>query len=310
MTQNTPAPDGVPPAPEGVPIAVVELETGLSKDVLRKWEARYRFPAPSRDAHGDRVYSREQVSQLRTIKRLMDGGYRPSKLLGMDEQALAELARTPASGTRGAEAATTAVAEWLKLLKMNQPEHFRSALDRQLQTQGLKHFVEDTMAPLSTAVGEAWSRGELRVFEEHQFADMASVILRHALEDIDTPQGRPRILLTTVPGELHALGLLMAACMFALDGAHCIYLGSEMPAAEIAHAAQAHSVDVVALSFSGAFAARRIPPVLRGLRLQLPARIKLVAGGIGVRRQKPPEGVLLLRDLRNINEFLAAHRAA
>ena len=51
-------------------IANVERETGLSKDLLRMWERRYGFPAPTRDANGDRIYPADQVDRLRRIKRL------------------------------------------------------------------------------------------------------------------------------------------------------------------------------------------------------------------------------------------------
>ncbi|HRF13460.1 MAG TPA: MerR family transcriptional regulator, partial [Candidatus Accumulibacter phosphatis] len=62
-------------------IAAVERDTGLSKDVLRVWERRYGFPAPCRDANGERSYPAEQVERLRLIKRLMDQGHRPGKLI-------------------------------------------------------------------------------------------------------------------------------------------------------------------------------------------------------------------------------------
>ncbi|MFO1371819.1 MAG: MerR family transcriptional regulator [Candidatus Competibacteraceae bacterium] len=45
-------------------IAIVERDTGLSKDVLRMWERRYGFPKPDRDAHGDRIYPADQVERL------------------------------------------------------------------------------------------------------------------------------------------------------------------------------------------------------------------------------------------------------
>lgn len=73
-------------------IAAVERDTGLSKDVLRMWERRYGFPVPDRDSNGERCYPTEQVERLRVIKRLMDSGHRPGKLLAMPPEALAELA--------------------------------------------------------------------------------------------------------------------------------------------------------------------------------------------------------------------------
>ena len=287
----------------GVPIAVVEQETGLSKDVLRKWEARYSYPLPERNERGDRLYSREQVNRLRTIKRLLDGGYRPSVLFGMEEAELAELAvpsRVPADSADDASIHP----ELLELLKTNQPVQFRAMFTRQLQAQGLQRFVQDTMAPLTTAVGEAWSRGELRVYEEHLYSDIASTILRTALDTIDSPDGRPRMLMTTLPGEAHVLGLLMTICLFTLHGAHCLYLGPETPAGDIAQASRAHEVDAVALSFSSAFPTRQIPPALRDLRELTPLHVDILAGGEGAERLKPMDGIQLMKDFSGIDEYV------
>lgn len=62
-------------------ISAVERETGLSKDTLGAWERRYGFPIPERDARGDRRYPPQQVERLRKIKRLVDHGFRPSKIM-------------------------------------------------------------------------------------------------------------------------------------------------------------------------------------------------------------------------------------
>jgi DNA-binding transcriptional MerR regulator len=57
-------------------IAAVERDTGLSKDTLRVWERRYGFPAPTRDAIGERLYGRADLQKLRMLKRLLDAGHR------------------------------------------------------------------------------------------------------------------------------------------------------------------------------------------------------------------------------------------
>lgn len=286
--------------PHGVPIAVVEQETGLSKDVLRKWETRYNYPVPDRDAHGDRIYSREQVKRLRTIKRLMDHGFRPSRLFRMSETELSELANSSQFTASDYDDAT-AVPELLAFIRKHQPMKLRAALKRLLQAQGLKSFVQDTIAPLSNVVGEAWSRGEIHVFDEHLYTDITSSTLRQALEAIDTPEGRPRILMTTLPGEVHSLGLLMAACLFTLRGAYCIYLGTETPGEDIARAADAHEADAIALSFSSAFPVRLVRPALVDLRNRVAKEVEIIAGGEGVKRQKQVEGVLFLNNLSGID---------
>lgn len=71
-------------SPEDVcmyPINVVEKETSISKYLLRMWERRYSFPRPSRDAKGERLYTNDDVEKLKLVKRLMEEGYRPSKII-------------------------------------------------------------------------------------------------------------------------------------------------------------------------------------------------------------------------------------
>ena len=78
-------------------ISGVERETGLSKDVLRMWERRYGFPKPGRDENGERQYTVLEVAKLHAIRRLMDAGMRPGKIINasLDElNALAD-ARLP-----------------------------------------------------------------------------------------------------------------------------------------------------------------------------------------------------------------------
>jgi DNA-binding transcriptional MerR regulator len=65
----------------GFNISAVERDTGLSKDLLRMWERRYGYPSPARDASGERLYSDAEVAKLRAIKRLMDVGMRPGKII-------------------------------------------------------------------------------------------------------------------------------------------------------------------------------------------------------------------------------------
>src|SRR5512145_2168009 len=79
-------------------ISAVERETGLSKDVLRMWERRYGFPHPERDDNGERQYTPADIAKLRAVKRLMDVGMRPGRLVAhsLDElNALADIRSAP-----------------------------------------------------------------------------------------------------------------------------------------------------------------------------------------------------------------------
>jgi len=45
------------------------------------WERRYEFSKPMRDEKGERRYSAPEVTKLRAIKRLMDTGITPGKIV-------------------------------------------------------------------------------------------------------------------------------------------------------------------------------------------------------------------------------------
>lgn len=98
----------------------------------------------------------------------------------------------------------------------------------------------------------------------------------------------------------------MVEALFALDGAECITLGSQMPLREIARAAEAHQAQIVALSFSSAFPRRQIKSLLAQLREMLPPQTSLWAGGGGTAGVVPPAGVAILDSLGASLAILAA----
>jgi DNA-binding transcriptional MerR regulator/methylmalonyl-CoA mutase cobalamin-binding subunit len=292
---------------EALSIGAVERETGLSKDTLRVWERRYRFPEPRRDAHGERVYSAEQVGKLRLLKRLIDRGHRPSRVVG---HSLEELLALIESATPPAHAPAERL-EILEPLRAHDVARLREALAAALLRQGLAAFVLETVAPLNRQIGEAWMRGELEVFEEHLYTETLQRVLRSALAGLPQPADPPRVVLTTFPAELHGLGLLMAECMLALEGAACTSLGTQTPVQDIVRAASSHRADVVALSFSLAYPVNQALEGLTALRAQLGAETEIWVGGANpglVRRAV--DGVRAIPELAEVTAAVARWRTA
>lgn len=290
-------------------IAAVERDTGLSKDVLRMWERRYGFPVPSRDSNGERCYPAEQVDRLRQIKRLMDLGHRPGKLIATPEEELRELtSRRSKPVAIVASADDGELGELLTLIKQHDAAAYQQAMQQRLARQGLQRFVQDTVAPLTRQVGEKWEDGSFEVFEEHLYTELTKRLLRQAIATLPGGPRGPRVLLTSVPEEQHVLGLLMVEALLALEGAECIPLGTQMPLLEIGRAAEAHQADIVALSFSLAFPPRQIPGLLQQLRQVLADKTALWAGGDGVTRIGKTSDAALITTLDEALRALAAWR--
>lgn len=278
-------------------ISAVERETGLSKDVLRMWERRYAFPKPARDENGERQYAVTEVAKLRAIKRLMDVGVRPGKIIGSSLDELNALADARAERRRDL-IAPALEREIIGMIQAHDVAALQHALANMMMSQGLQRFVLDSVTPLNRAIGEAWMRGELQVFEEHLYTEQLQVALRTAINAFPRQTGIPRVLLTTFPGEQHGLGLLMVEALLVPEGAQCISLGIQTPLEDIRRAAVAHKAHLVALSFSAAFPLRQAAEGLATLRRELPPTTTLWAGGEMTRRvRKTLPGVILIPDL-------------
>lgn len=290
-------------------ISSVERETGLSKDVLRMWERRYGFPHPHRDDNGERQYTPTDIAKLRAIKRLMDVGMRPGKLVeqSLDElNALADVRSAP----RKDQVAPALERDILALLQSHDAPGLQHTLANLLMKQGLQRFVLDTVTSLNRVIGDAWMRGELQVFEEHLYTEQLQVALRTAVNAFPRQPGVPRVLLTTFPNEQHSLGLLMVEALLVPEGVQCISLGAQTPLEDIRRAAIAHKVHILALSFSGAFPLRQATDGLMSLRRQLPPQVTLWAGGEMTRRvRKTMPGVVLIPDLASAVNALRSWRS-
>jgi methanogenic corrinoid protein MtbC1 len=287
-------------------IATVALETGIAKEVLRKWEARYGFPIPVRDESGNRLYTQRQVNRLKLIKKLLDDGMRPGHVVPLDEAALHALhaERRAANATAGESGNARMIVSWLK---SRDPALLRENLKKELQSVGLTNFVTKLMPEMNTSVGDAWERGEIAVRDEHLYSEIVQGLIREALASAINPEGRPRVLLTTPPGEGHTLGILMLEAFLSIEGAYCISLGAQSPLPEIISAAADFDVDVVALSFSVSFPKKKIPSLLKEIRLELPSGIQLWAGGGGVRTiDRTPRGTAMFSDFSEVQRALQA----
>lgn len=314
--------DTQPSAGDGsLSIATVARETGLAKDTLRVWEKRYGFPRPDRDASGDRLYSTAQVQRLKLIARLLDAGMRPGKVVGLDLEPLQDLlaqrtADTSFDLSRTKQKSHTTdplLEELLDAIATHDPRALRHGLGHAQARMGLAPFVTDLVAPLTTAVGDAWARGRFEVYEEHLYTETITGVLRHAiasLTPLPVPQS-PKVLLTTVPQEQHGLGLLMVEALLVLEGCTCVSLGTQTPLTDIVQAAQAHCADVVALSFSNVHKAAEVRANLHELRAQLPAATALWVGGACTGLyQWPQPGISAIRHLSGLQPLVAQWRHA
>jgi len=282
-------------------ISDVSRIAGIPKDLLRMWERRYGYPKPARNDNGDRIYSNEELDKLIAIRHLQEQGKRPGKLIALDLPELRSMIKT--------QTVELDSDRLVALLESDDPLALRGWLQNQLVALGLRAFIHTVMAPATLALGEAWADGKLEIYQEHLYTELMKSLIRQALVEHYRDGGRPKVMLTTMQGEAHSLGLLMVEALLRIGGAEVIPFGTEMPIRDIRKAAVSHAVDVVALSFSCNFRSDEAIAMLTGLRQQIDPRIRIWVGGAAFPVEaNMPKGVELIDSLQHLEKILIVCR--
>lgn len=286
-----------------LPINAVERETGVSKELLRMWERRYGFPVPERDSQGDRIYPMPQVAKLRLLRRLIDFGFRPGKIILLASEELERLLST--QGKASFDTSPELEQELLSILKARDPSQLRDYLSHQMIKMGLQSFILDFLQYANFIVGDAWMRGQLEVHEEHLFTEQVQSLVRQAIGNLSDATRPPRILLATPPEETHTLGILMVEAIMRLDNVEAVCYGAQMPVRDVAQAVTRHKMQIVAISFSASYPTSKAIDYLEELRFRLPLAVEIWGGGASLRStRKTVEAVRFFHDLPSIRQAI------
>ncbi len=269
-------------------IGAVERDTGIARDTLRIWERRYGFPEPIRNDKGERMYPEVQLRRLQRIRRLLDQGLRPGKVIGLNDAGLDKLE----ANLYLEKPLSDSVKHLLTVLQNTDGTELEAALSIIYQQQGMQIFITETIVPLLYAVGERWAIGKLQVFEEHLLSEVLTRFLNGEISLLQKTAMKPRVLLATLPGEKHTLGLLMLAAMLSSRNISVVNLGGEVPLDQIVAAVERFDVDVIGVTFSSSYQYENIRRNLIELRESIAESIDIWMGGEGAKRlRKLPVGV-------------------
>jgi DNA-binding transcriptional MerR regulator/methylmalonyl-CoA mutase cobalamin-binding subunit len=266
--------------------AIAQL-CNLTQHTIRVWERRYGVVNPLRSPGGTRRYSEQDLRRLRTLNAAVQAGYRIGDIAALDNQAVADLARTNKKGGRIEcvevvsrvnpidEAVIEDVIIAARALNWKTVER---ELTVQFRLLGMEQFKRCFVGPLLRRMGQLWEEGLFSMASEHLVSAALRPFLLKAFDLYQPVKDAPTIIFTTPEDEQHDLGLLMAAGTAAKTGAHIVNLGAQLPPDSVAEATTQLHASAVALSVIhlGSGAQRSY---LTKLRQQTPAATQIWLGG-------------------------------
>jgi DNA-binding transcriptional MerR regulator/methylmalonyl-CoA mutase cobalamin-binding subunit len=299
------------------PIKVVAARTGLSAHVIRAWEKRYGAVEPGRTESNRRFYADSDVQRLSLLRQATQLGRSIGHLAGMSTEELAALidedraagSALPlrARSSRLPPDADLHLRECLAAIHEFDASALESALLHASVALPVNELIGGLLIPTMIKVGESWQRGELRVAEEHMATAVVRTFIGNLIASFRPDANAPRLLVATPAGQRHEFGALAVAAMAAADGWRVTYLGPDLPATEIAHAAVQSSARAVALSVVYPTDDVHLAPQIEHLRRLLSPVTPILMGGMGAeayRRNLGPSAVTFIPDLPGLRREL------
>jgi DNA-binding transcriptional MerR regulator/methylmalonyl-CoA mutase cobalamin-binding subunit len=306
------------------PIRVVSERTGLSPDVLRAWEKRYRAVEPPRRTGGSqRLYSDADVERLRLLRKVTQAGRSIGQVAELSSAELADLVREDEAARRTAPAPRashgaprTHVDRCLIHIRDLNSGLLEAALMRALLALGAERFLDEVAVPVMREVGRAWEEKVLGIAQEHLATAVLRRVLGFAADAVEVSGQAPIVVVATPARQVHEMGALLAAVSASVAGWRVAYLGPDLPAEEIAGAARKRGAQAVALSAVYPADDPELVSELRRLRSQLPPGVTVFVGGEGARAAvdvlAPGEATWLpsLPEFRQMLQRMAAESGA
>jgi methanogenic corrinoid protein MtbC1 len=296
------------------PIAVVSARTGLSRDVLRVWERRYGAVEPTRTPSGRRSYSDEDVQRFRLLAAATKQGRSIGPVARLSTRELARLVAEDAAAREGDAPAADAVMRLAAAALAHARALDGSALDRDLRhavaCHGVPVFLEEVVPRLMHEIGDEWRAGRLTIAHEHLASAAVLAVVFEAIRAVPEVPAAPRLLVATPSGEHHGVGAALAAATAALDGWTIVYLGVDVPAADIVAAAGATGARAVALSVVHPADLAHVGRELRAARAALQPHVPLMVGGASaahMRSTLEDAGIVFCESIAEMRKVLAGN---
>lgn len=223
-------------------ISDIEGLIGIKAHTIRAWEIRYNLVPPKRTLTNIRYYDEEDLKSLLNIVTLNENGYKISKIAKMNKKQISDLV-------------TQLKADWnndsVQMLSLSNAtidydeETFSNTLAGCIEEMGLIKTMDHVLFPFMKKVGMLWQIGAIDPSHEHFASNLIRDRIIVEIDKVNKPDktNPMRFLLFLPEAEVHEAGLLFARFLLKSCGHDTLYLGSDIPYADLKKIVDAYKPD-------------------------------------------------------------------
>jgi methanogenic corrinoid protein MtbC1 len=273
--------------------SAVVRRTTVPADTFRAWERRYGLPHPFRTAGNQRLYSERDIGVIIWLRDRTGEGMTISQAIQRLKFEQPDLF-APGSAPEWEESPPS-VSIQPRLVQLRQrlidavagfdDAAAERALDEALALFSIEEFCARVVEPVLVEIGERWSRAELPVTAEHFATRLLVRRLAAIFTIVSRTTGRGTIVAACGPGEEHEVGLLILSIFLARRDWRVIYLGANVPPADLVTTIRHVLPNVVCISATTASAAVTAAHVAREILESVDPAPVVVLGGRAFQQQ-------------------------
>ncbi len=288
-------------------IKAVAQATGLTVETLRAWERRYEAVVPRRDSSGRRGYSAADVARLRLLRAATELGHTISRVAQLPPNELATLVSDAGGQARAVSRGQSFVERVLDAAEHSDALGIEEALVSAFALLPPREVANNVILPVLIEIGERWHRGAITIAQEHLVSDIVRRMVANLSRNFVLSDDAPSLVLTTLSGERHEIGILLCNWLAAARRCRTHYLGADTPVGEIVQFATDVEADAVLLSM--VMSENDVPAraQLADLAAQLNPPVQIWVGGRAAQNltvEQVPLGTVLLPTLTDFEQRL------
>lgn len=253
-------------------ISELEQLSGIKAHTIRMWEQRYGVLRPVRSATNIRKYCDDDLRRLLNVATLCGRGQRISQVATLSDE---ELTASVRAGCHSANCDyNEQVNTLLTALLVFDEQRLHQLLNKTTKRLGFEGMMLHVVQPLLQRIGTLWLTRAISSAHEHLLLHLLRqkvLAATEALPTVPATAANRRWLLFLPALEMHELPLLLMSYVLRARGQHTLYLGQNMPTAELREVCETYRPAVLVTVLTSQPERARVAAFAQGLATLCPA---------------------------------------
>lgn len=199
--------------------------TGVSKQLIRKWEDRYHLVNPQRLDNGYRMYTLYEVNLIQAVTKLIDDGNSVKQAVQIVQNNQFDVHAFLKQATPQQDVTTQFLIDLELAGSLADDKKILHLLQQAHHTLGVEKLVDQIIVPYLQKIGELWCDQSWGEYQEAIASQTVRDFLANLRREMFVPENAPIIVGSCLPGEYHEIPMHILLVQCTLKGYKTIMLG-------------------------------------------------------------------------------------